>query len=167
MALTVSLPDEIGEQLVEEARKSGMDVKTYIKMLLTNYATSKTLGTSTGKVSIDLAPVLNELNNIKQVLARIEERLNNLEQRAPYQQKREYKPYQKKYEKKETTEEAVETGDLESAINYAKQVLINNNNVITDDQLSKIADKFKVDKLDIVRSLYLWEKEPGKWVPQE
>jgi len=133
---------------------------------LTNYATNKAFGTSTSNVSIDLTPVLNELNNIKQTLARIEERLNTLEQRVSYQPKREYKQYQRRYERKEYQEEE-EIGDLEAAINYAKQVLINNNNVITDDQLTKIAERFKVDKFDIVKALFLVEKEPGKWYPQE
>jgi len=165
MALIVTLPDRIGTILAEEAKKNGMDVKAYIRLLLTNYATNKAFGTSTSNVSIDLTPVLNELNNIKQALTKIEERLNKLEQKVSYQPKKEYKPY-KRYEESEYFEEE-EEDPLERAIRYTQQVLANNNNVITDEQLEKIAEKFKVRKSDIVERLFLVEKEPGKWYLQE
>jgi len=162
MVVYITIPDELFIKISEEAKQKGMDGKKYIKMLLEQYAYRKELGISGG--SVDLSPVLAKLESIESKLARIEERLSNLEQKTSYQQRREYRPYQRSYERVEYQIE--ELDPLEEAVRYAKQVLINNNNVITDEQLEKIAEKFKVSKMDIVKRLYLVEVESGKWVPQ-
>jgi len=161
MVVYITLPDEVFVQLSKEAEQRGMDGKTYIRKLLEQYVYSKVLGTS--RVSVDLTPVLNKLESIESRLTKIEERLGNLEQKTFYQQRREYRPYQRSYERAEYQKEE---DPLEEAVRYAKQVLVNNNNVITDEQLEKIAEKFKVSKLDIIERLFLVEKESGKWVPQ-
>lgn len=49
------------------------------------------------------------------------------------------------------------------AKNYLKTVLYNNNNVITTEQIKKIAAKFDVDYWDLILDLGLYEYEPGKW----
>jgi len=157
MVVYITLPDEVFVKLSKEAEQKGMDGKTYIKKLLEQYVYSKVLGTSG---SVDLTPVLNKLESIESRLAKIEEKLNNLEQKQGG-----YRTYQKKYERA-GYQEKEEVDPLEEAVRYAKQVLANNNNVITDEQLEKIAEKFKVRKIDIIERLYLVEKEQGKWVPQ-
>lgn len=158
MVVYITLPDDVFVKLSKEAEQKGMDGKTYIKKLLEQYVYSKVLFSSRG--AIDLTPVLEKLESIESRLAKIEERLNNLEQKQGG-----YRTYQRRYERA-GYQEREEADPLEEAIRYAKQVLANNNNVITDEQLEKIAEKFKVSKLDIIERLYLIEKEPGKWSPQ-
>jgi len=158
MVVYLTIPEEVFLKLNEEAKQKGIDGKKYIKMLLEQYAYKKELGVSGG--SVDLSPILTKLESIESRLAKIEEKLNSLEQRQGG-----YRTYQRKYERT-GYQEKEEVDPLEEAVRYTRQVLVNNNYVITDEQLEKIAEKFKVNKFDIVRILGLVEKEQGKWYPQ-
>ena len=140
MAIVVSFPDDIIEKLVDKARRVNMDIKSFIRYIVSNYI---------ARGSTDLSEIISKLDNIEKRLEKIEEILGSTK----------YKP---KEDRKETYQQTRED-NLNRAVKYAEQILTNNNGTITTDQLRKVCSKFKVDFWDLVERLGLFEEKEGTW----
>ena len=145
MAIIVSFPDSLIEKLIDEAKKMNMDIKSFIRYIVSNYIANKT--------SIDLSEVIDRLDNIEKRLANIEERIGPTNR---------YRSPKRKSEIKDNYQQTKED-NLDRARKYAENILANNNGIITTDQLRKVCSKFKVDFWELVERLGLFEEKEGIW----